>query len=57
MTLKDLQSNPLSNILEQMEMVDLKIHSDDKGIINSIEIKYAAHKEPNTKGKEPTWRQ
>lgn len=54
MTLKDLQSNSLSNILEQMEMVDLKIHSDDRGNINSIEIKYAIHNEP--KAKEPTWR-
>lgn len=54
MTLKDLHSNPLSNIIEQMEMVDLKIHSDDKGTINSIEIKYTTHNEQTSK--EPTWR-
>lgn len=45
MTLKDLHSNPLSAVIEQMEMVDLKVHSDHNGIINSIEIKYAAQKE------------
>lgn len=55
MTLKDLHSNPLSQIIEQMEMVDLKIHSDNDGTINSIEIKYAAHKEQED-DKKPNWR-
>lgn len=54
MTLKDLHSKPLSKIIEQMEMVDLKIHSDNKGNINSIEIKYALSE---VKGKDETiWR-
>lgn len=41
MTLKDLHSKPLSEIIEQMDIVDLKVHSDNNGVINSIEIKYA----------------
>lgn len=28
MTLKDLYSKPLSQILEQLDMIDLKVHSD-----------------------------
>ncbi len=43
MTLKDLNSKSLSQIIEQLDMVDLKIHSDTNGNINAIEIKYAAH--------------
>lgn len=54
MTLKDLHSNPLSAVIEQMEMVDLKIHSDNEGTINSIEIKYATHKE--SEDKKTNWR-
>ena len=41
MTLKDLNSKSLSEIIEQMDIVDLKIHSDNNGTVNSIEIKYA----------------
>ena len=40
-TLKDFNSKPLSEIIEQMDMIDLKIHLDNSGTINSIEIKYA----------------
>lgn len=43
MTLKDMREQPLANILDKMEMVDLKVHSDPKGNIMAIEIKY----EPN----------
>lgn len=53
MTLKDLHSKPLSEIIEQMDMVDLKVHSDNNGVINSIEIKYAAQQKVD---KETTWR-
>lgn len=45
MTLKNLYTKPLSEIVNQMEMIDLKIHSDNKGNISTIEIKYAI---PNT---------
>ena len=45
MTLKDLHSKPLSEIIEKMDMVDLKVHSDNNGNIINIEIKYAAQQE------------
>lgn len=49
MTLKDFNSKPLSEIIEQMDMVDLKIYSDNNGTINSIEIKYADPSSPESK--------
>lgn len=49
MTLKDLQTRSLSQIIEQMEIVDLKIHSDNNGVVNNIEIKYAAPKNQDDK--------
>ena len=41
MTLKDLYSKPLSQILEQLDMIDLKVHSDSNGVMYSIESRYA----------------
>ncbi len=41
MTLKDLRDMPIQAIIDSMDIVDMKIHSDNKGVINSIEIKYA----------------
>lgn len=41
MTLKDLRTMPIQSVIDNMDIVDLKIHSDSKGLINSIEIKYA----------------
>lgn len=49
MTLKDFNSKPLSEIIEQMDMIDLKIHLDNSGTINSIEIKYADPSNPENK--------
>lgn len=53
MTLKDLHSKPLSEIIEKMDMVDLKVHSDNNGNIINIEIKYAAQQETD---KGTVWR-
>lgn len=49
MTLKDLKTMPIQSVIEEMDIVDLKIHSDNKGIINSIEIKYADPTNSETK--------
>lgn len=32
---------PIQAIIDNMDIVDLKIHSDNNGVINNIEIKYA----------------
>ena len=40
MTLKEMRTQPLVNILDKMDMVDLKVHTDDRGNICAIEIKY-----------------
>lgn len=44
MTLKDFYFNTLSNIVEQMEMIDLIIDSDSNGNIRYIDIKYSVPK-------------
>ena len=33
MTLKEMRTQPLVNILDKMDMVDLKVHTDDRGNI------------------------
>lgn len=48
MTLKDLRTMPIQSVIDSMDIVDLKIHSDNKGVINSIEIKYADPTEADT---------
>lgn len=48
MTLKEMYSQPLATLLEKMEMIDLKVHSDQDGNICSIEVKY----EPADRRKE-----
>lgn len=40
MTLKEMQTQSLTRILDKMDMVDLKVHTDSKGNICAIEIKY-----------------
>lgn len=45
MTLKEMRDQPLASILEKMDIVDLKVHSDDQGNICTVEIKYAPTKE------------
>ena len=40
MTLKEMRTQPLVNILDKMDMVDLKVHTDDRGNICAIEIKH-----------------
>jgi len=45
MTLKEMRTQPLVNILDKMDIVDLKVHSDQSGNICAIEIKYAPAEE------------
>jgi len=45
MTLKEMRTQPLVNILDKMNIIDLKVHSDDSGKIYAIEIKYAPEDE------------
>lgn len=40
MNLADLYEKPLSEIVKQMQLSDLKVHSNDDGHIESVELKF-----------------
>lgn len=51
MKLNDVYTKPLKDVVEELNLTDMKVHTDDDGEVRSIELKY----EPNnrfTKGKE-----
>lgn len=41
MTLNELHTKPLSESIAEMDMVSFKVHTDDKGVVIAIEVKYA----------------
>jgi len=41
MSLRELHQMPIKDALEKMEIADLKIHTDDDGMVRTIEIKYS----------------
>lgn len=49
MKLNDVYTKPLKDVVEELNLTDMKVHTDDDGEVRSIELKY----EPNnlfTKG-------
>ena len=40
MILNEVQSRPIIELVTEMNLVDVKIHTDDDGAIRSIEMKY-----------------
>lgn len=40
MKLAELYTKPLCDVLKEMKMADMKIHTDDNGSMEAIEIKY-----------------
>lgn len=50
MKLNDVYSKPLSEVIEQMEMVKLDVHADSSGEVQCIELKYVNPK-ANKEGK------
>lgn len=41
MKLNEFYARPIKDIMETMEMVDLKIHTDNAGNVHSIEVKFS----------------
>lgn len=41
MTLNELHAKPLFESIAEMDMVKFKVHTDDKGVVIAIEVKYA----------------
>lgn len=42
----ELHTKPLQEALQEMELVDIKIHTDDSGEVKSVELKYGAKQTP-----------
>lgn len=40
MKLNDVYTKPLKDIVEQMSLTDMKVHTDDTGDVKAIELKY-----------------
>lgn len=40
MKLNDVYTKPLKDIVEQMNLTDMKVHTDDTGDVKAIELKY-----------------
>lgn len=46
----ELQSKPLQEVLQEMELIDIKIHTDDCGEVKTVELKYGEKQtQPETK--------
>ena len=41
MRLNEFYNKPLNEIVKEMELADIKIHTDDDNNIRTIEVKYA----------------
>ena len=54
MKLGELYSKPLQEVLQELELVDMKVHTDDSGEVKAVELKY--RDKSVEKKKEPTWR-
>lgn len=48
MNLTDTYSIPMKEVLEQCNIVEQKIHTDNDGNIQSIEVKYVPQRVENT---------
>lgn len=40
MKLSEVYSKPLKEVIENLELSDMKVHADDRGNVKAIELKY-----------------
>lgn len=50
MKLNNVYTKPLKDVIEELNLTDMKVHTDDDGEVRSIELKY----EPNNRFAEET---
>lgn len=41
MKLNEVYSRPLKEVVEEMELSEMKVHTDDNGVVKTIELKYS----------------
>lgn len=44
MKLKDVYNKPMKEVIEALELSDMKVHTDDDGNVMTIELKYTDKK-------------
>lgn len=54
MKLNEVYSKPIKEVVETMELSDMKVHTDDNGNVKTIELKYA-EKQPEPQTKSHPW--
>lgn len=58
MKLNEVYCSPLKEVIEKLELSDMKVHSDDNGNVKAIELKYtekAPEKAPEKEVKTLPW--
>lgn len=54
MKLNEVYSKPIKEIVEELELSDMKVHIDDGGNVKAIELKYTEKQpEPKPAGNNP----
>lgn len=56
MKLSEVYSRPLKEIIEELELSNMEVHSDEDGNVKAIELKYTEKKpEPEPKATNHPW--
>lgn len=56
MKLNELYSKTLKEVVEELELADVKVHPDEEGNIRAVELKYVEKKESTqSKTKDNPW--
>ena len=56
MKLSEVYSSPLKEIIEELELSNMEVHSDEGGNVKAIELKYSEKKpEPDPKTMKIPW--
>lgn len=55
MKLNEVYNKPIKEVVETMELLDMKVHTDDTGNVRAIELKYI-EKQPDPQTKSNPWR-
>lgn len=55
MKLNEVYAKPLKEVIEALELSDLKVHTDDSGNVKSVELKYTEKGPEPKKATEPLW--
>ncbi len=56
MKLNEVYSKPIKEVIEALELSDMKVHTDDNGNVKAIELKYTEKQpEPDKKTVNNPW--